>query len=98
MHSLLLITHIVALSLSMLAIASLTAASLLGKASPAWQLLAAATVTTVGGLAGAGLLLSRPLGPDCLALTGYLALYAGLHAFVSRRQTRLAAQPSLNQT
>lgn len=82
---LILLTHIILLTLSLVATAGMIGAHLLSRAIPTKLIALNAGGTLVGLGAGGILLLFKPLGFDCLLLLGYLLVFSAVQAFLYKK-------------
>ena len=94
MFSILLIFHIVALSVSIVATTIMMILALLSKATPQMARRANLLITGIGIAIGGILLIQNPLGSRCLELVSYLVVFSVAYRYVTVRSTQL----SLTQT
>jgi hypothetical protein len=92
MITIMLITHIILLSFSMIANTIMTIMALVGNRVPVLTQKINLVGTIIGIVLGALLLIQHPLGSRCVELTAYVVVFGFAYRFVAARSRRLTNQ------
>jgi len=90
MNSLLLTLHVIMLSLSLVATATMTIMALFSRATPFIARRITLLITGIGITLGGVLLIQMPLGIRCIELTAYLIVFSLAYRFISVRSRTLS--------
>jgi hypothetical protein len=80
-----LITHIILMSVSLIATTGLVIVALFGKTSPNIVRRINLVLTLIGIALGAGLLIHQPIGSRCVELTAYILAFGIAYHFIEAR-------------